>query len=324
MRRHPAFRSVRHLTRALASVLIASLAPLVVGAAPAAQAAPTRTWTVLAGSQSDDMALQGMSFLPANIYIDAGDTVRWTANSAEIHTVTFLAAGQSLGSLQPFDPAKPNELLRRGGSSYNGHSYYNSGILTTAPNSGLPAVKSYSLTFPRTGTYTYYCLVHGTAMKGTVHVRAAGTPYPYSQRDYNRQAREREDRILDDGMDLWQQARDDAGRHTVIAGADDGTAMVMRFVRATVVIRTGQRVTFVNNGMGAPHTVTFGKEPANPFAKVGNPRNFRGGQLNSGLLAPHSSFTVTFTKAGTFTYVCALHDYMGMVGKVVVRDPSGD
>jgi plastocyanin len=31
-------------------------------------------------------------------------------------------------------------------------------------------------------------------------------------------------------------------------------------------------------------------------------------------------FTVKFTAEGTFRYICALHDYMGMVGKVVVVD----
>jgi plastocyanin len=29
---------------------------------------------------------------------------------------------------------------------------------------------------------------------------------------------------------------------------------------------------------------------------------------------------VTFTKAGTYAYICALHDYLGMSGTVVVSD----
>ncbi|WP_272914150.1 plastocyanin/azurin family copper-binding protein [Arthrobacter sp. H-02-3] len=32
-----------------------------------------------------------------------------------------------------------------------------------------------------------------------------------------------------------------------------------------------------------------------------------------------SSFTVTFAQAGEFDYICALHDYMGMMGTVEVR-----
>jgi plastocyanin len=33
---------------------------------------------------------------------------------------------------------------------------------------------------------------------------------------------------------------------------------------------------------------------------------------------PGQTFTVTFKKAGTFPYICALHDEMGMVGTVKV------
>jgi hypothetical protein len=30
-------------------------------------------------------------------------------------------------------------------------------------------------------------------------------------------------------------------------------------------------------------------------------------------------FRVTFTHAGTYDYICALHDNLGMVGKVIVK-----
>jgi plastocyanin len=36
-------------------------------------------------------------------------------------------------------------------------------------------------------------------------------------------------------------------------------------------------------------------------------------------MEPGAKFVVTFAKAGTFHYICALHDGMGMVGKVVVK-----
>jgi len=68
-----------------------------------------------------------------------------------------------------------------------------------------------------------------------------------------------------------------------------------------------------------PHTVTFGPEKPNISAPYGDPRHFRGQQLNSGILLPGSSFTVTFTRAGTHHYLCALHDYLGMSGTVTVR-----
>ena len=57
----------------------------------------------------------------------------------------------------------------------------------------------------------------------------------------------------------------------------------------------------------------------NPFAPAGDPSNFTGGQLNSGIQEPGQSFTVTFNAPGTFNYICILHAYMGMVGTVVVE-----
>ncbi|MGN6744507.1 MAG: cupredoxin domain-containing protein [Amnibacterium sp.] len=274
------------------------------------------TWTVKVGNESQDHAIQGMAFLPKNIWIDQKDTIRWVANSAEIHTVAFLATGQKL---TPFNPGDPKQTGRVGGSWYDGHSYYNSGVLTTMADPLFPgSFTSYSLTFPKVGTYTYYCLVHGMAMVGTVHVRHQGAPYPYTQAQYDRYSGKQAWRILADGYRLWHETAEHATRYRVFEGADDGVAMVMRFIRPTVVVHVGQTVTFKNVGMAAPHTVTFGPEPANIFAPVGDPKHYHGGTLSSGIQTPGQWFSVTFTKAGTYSYICALHDMMGMVGKVIV------
>jgi len=61
-------------------------------------------------------------------------------------------------------------------------------------------------------------------------------------------------------------------------------------------------------------------EAADEFAAVGDPADFTGGDLSSGLMLPQSTFTVKFNKAGDFDYICALHDFMGMKGTVEVRD----
>ena len=90
------------------------------------------------------------------------------------------------------------------------------------------------------------------------------------------------------------------------------------WIRQTVHVKRGSNVTFVNNGMAAPHTVTFGVEQPNVFVPYGDPTHFAGQPLNSGILPPGGSFTVTFTKKGVYHYICALHDYLHMVGTVVV------
>jgi plastocyanin len=277
----------------------------------------TQTWTVQVGSESRDKAIQSMAYLPSEVFVNAGDTVNWSANSAEIHTVTLLAAGQTLESTQPFNPTDLLESAPQGGSVYDGTSYFNSGIMTNDPASGFPSVTHYSLSFPTPGDYTYYCLVHGMAMKGVVHVRAAGTPYPFTQAQYDRQSQKAERSLVVQGYLLAARTFTHASRRVVIAGADNGTVMVMRFISPVTVVRVGETVKFVNEGMGAPHTVTFGQE-GDPFVPIGTPTNYTGGQLNSGIMPPQSSFSVTFNRTGTFNYICALHDFMGMVGKVIV------
>jgi plastocyanin len=274
------------------------------------------TWNVLVGSESHDQSIQGMAFLPKNIYVDAGDTVNWKANSAEIHTVTFLATDHSLPM---FNPGDPTQLFQVGGDVYDGHSYYNSGVMTTAADSGFPAVTDYSLTFPTEGDFTYYCLVHGMMQMGMVHVGAANDPYPYTQAQYDRQAAVETHATVLDGNRLRADALRASDNHKVIEGADDNAAMVMQFLRPVVTIHVGESVTFENRNTATPHTVTFGEEPQNPFASVGDPTNFSGGQLSSGILEPGSGYKVTFNSAGTFDYICALHDFMGMVGKVIVE-----
>src|SRR5947208_7338121 len=48
-----------------------------------------RTWHVLVGGQSKDQAIQAEGYYPRVITIDAGDTVVWTLNTDEEHSVTF-------------------------------------------------------------------------------------------------------------------------------------------------------------------------------------------------------------------------------------------
>ena len=105
MTRQPQIHPARRLLRLFIACSAALVLPVAVsGAAAADGGRSARTWTVQVGSESSDQAIQGMAFLPDNIYVNAGDKVTWRANSAEIHTVTFLAEGQSLESTQPFDP----------------------------------------------------------------------------------------------------------------------------------------------------------------------------------------------------------------------------
>jgi len=322
-RRHlMVIQALPHRARLLVAALCAVLMPMAFSTTASASPHPyvhshPRTWQVAVGQETPNAAIQGMAFLPGTVWINQGDKINWTARAGEIHTVTFLATGQPL---LPFNPGDPTQLFPQGGPSYDGVSYYNSGVMTNKTTSGFPAQTTYQLRFDTSGDFTYYCLVHGQMMKGTVHVRPAGTHYPFTQKQYDHQAAVQTASILRDGARLWAETRQNATRHLVFVGADDGTAMVMRFIKDNVTIRVGSSITFVNSGMAAPHTVTFGPEQPNIFVPYGDPTNFTGQQLNSGIMLPGSSFTVTFTKAGTYHFICGLHDYLGMVGTVKVKN----
>ncbi|GAC1634280.1 MAG: hypothetical protein NVS9B14_10160 [Candidatus Acidiferrum sp.] len=91
-----------------------------------------------------------------------------------------------------------------------------------------------------------------------------------------------------------------------------------------------------------PHTITFGVEPQNPVPPVNTTLDSDGAlhrTINSSADSVHSGliraspqdqlflpmtpigvtrFRVTFTHAGVFPYICALHDGLGMKGKITV------
>lgn len=286
-----------------------------------AQAATPTTWTVTVGSESPNHMIQGMNYGPSDIYINVGDAVHWVADSMEPHTVSFIDDAHPMA---PFSPAigymverTPEEAISAPGE------FRSSGIIGTMSDDILPPARgSYDLTFAGVGDYTYYCYIHGTAMKANVHVRAAGTPYPHTQQWYNVQTSKARAAVIRDGQHLWTGMRTAADAHHVYVGASDMTAMVMAFTRSHTTIRVGESVTFdlSKNSPDTPHTVTFLPEPKSPFfVPVGDPAHYAGGTLNSGVLTSASGpYTVTFTEAGTYDYVCMLHDTMGMVGSVTV------
>jgi plastocyanin len=82
------------------------------------------------------------------------------------------------------------------------------------------------------------------------------------------------------------------------AGDPGDTISDFKFSPATITIHVGDTITWTNNGP-APHTATA------------NDHSFDTGTLNKGQSASH-----TFTTAGTFAYICAIHPFMH--GTVVV------
>jgi plastocyanin len=291
-------------------------------------------WDVDAGGQQADQALQALDFFDENITIDAGDSVTWNTDpaNAEPHTVTFLGP-----VTKPPAPGNPLNANPAGGSSYDGTVFTNSGFLAMGA--------TYTLTFPKAGTYAYLCLLHQPVMTGIVTVQPAGTKYPHSRSFYLNEGRMALDQTLQNAKNsvaLFPYAN--GGTH-LAAGIAPGLAMgppsnatVLRFIDSTtfapttshtsvLTVALGSTLTWTNLTLNEPHTVTFVPQgqpvPGNPFSPPTGPpsgQTYDGTALvNSGVLAPGQSFSLTFTKRGVYTYRCLFHDASGMIDTVVVN-----
>jgi plastocyanin len=82
-----------------------------------------------------------------------------------------------------------------------------------------------------------------------------------------------------------------------------GTSQGLNYVPASVTVAKGGSVTWKNNDP-VPHTVTATSWPSSAS------------RFDSGNMNPNATYTVTFTVAGTYNYVCTYHPWMH--GTVIV------
>ena len=295
-------------------------------------------WNARVGAQSNDQGIQALAFLPNEIWIHAGDRIKWTFEADDIHTVTFLKADQTR---PPFDVGCP-------GFSTDPATYDGSTCVTTPP---MVKGQTFTVIFPVAGNFKLVCLVHEN-MTAVVHVFDLAETLPHDQAFYNEQAASQRNELLSD-------ARNDAhGIHAlpnsgqgVTAGTGEVTAKaggsstvsVVRFSKDNMQIHAGQTVEWDNQDPVTPHTITFGPEPEDLFDPspdvTVDPDGARHAIIDSTSDSTHSGFIfaapqerlglaqaplgvtrfrVTFPNAGTFPYICALHDFLGMTGQVTV------
>jgi plastocyanin len=307
-------------------------------------------WSATVGVQSNDLGRQGLAFLPNEIWIHAGDSITWTFVVNEIHTVTFLADGEALAR-PPFQAvtASPD------GSSFDNTATVTTGALARGIP-GTPPV-TFTVNFPTPGNYKQVCLVHNN-MTGVVHVLAAGAPLPHDQAFYNSEAADQARNLLSDqdGGSVSAcggcPAANALVARVVAAGTGeisatpggDQTLSVMRFLSDNIQIRVNDIVEWTNQSPVEPHTVTFGTEPTGdptiPINVSLDPDGARSATVSSPNDNVHSGFIVAslqdqqgqpqtplgvtrfrvkFTSPGVFSYICVLHDTLGMKGTVTVH-----
>jgi len=330
-------RCKRHVF--LAAFAVIGLAGLALPCTLGAQ----QVWRATVGAQNKDMSEQVIAFLPNELWIHAGDSITWTSASGDIHTISFLIAGQPLTDFTVGCP----------GFSPSGASFDGSTCVTAPP---LAAGQSFSVKFPSAGNYKLICLVH-THMSGVIHVLAASATLPHDQKFYDDQAASQQKNLLkdagegNDAMAHMLSARVIPGKNRVAAGLGEmsttgagfQSVSLVRFLGANVEIHVGDTVEWNNLDPAMPHTITFGTPPDNPGPPSANVSvdadgalhatiNFVGENVHSGILVPPPQnqpdvpvsgpggtvFRVTFTNPGTYDYVCVLHDDLGMQGQVIV------
>lgn len=302
---------------------------------------------VVAGAQSHDAGRQALAFLPNELWVHVNDSITWTFPTPEIHTVTFLKQDAVPQQVRPPRPGLPGggcPETTPDGSSFDGST------CVTSPE--LVDGATYTVTFPTAGNFKFVCLVHSN-QTGAVHVIPLSETLPYDQAFYDSEAHRQRAELLADGSRLegrgiatarFFENEVAAGIGEIVAtGGGSHTMSVMRFLRGKIVVHVGDTVEWTNLDPVTPHTVTFGTEPAVPQvpspdvtldpdgarrAVLGTP----GDSTNSGLIVASpqdrgglaqaplglTHFRVTFTSPGTFTYICALHDELGMIGSVAV------
>ena len=128
-----------------------------------------KEWLATVGAESPDRGSQALAFLPNEIWIHAGDSIRWTFQTHERHTLTFLKPGQTrppgFGPIFGIVVGCPG--VTPDGSSFDGSACVTSDVLLL--NENTPTPPTYSVTFPSAGNFKFVCLIHAD-MTGVVHV----------------------------------------------------------------------------------------------------------------------------------------------------------
>ncbi|MEO6913945.1 MAG: plastocyanin/azurin family copper-binding protein [Candidatus Baltobacteraceae bacterium] len=283
-----------------------------------------QTWQVGAGGSAQAEALQALDFYPNAITINEGDAISWTDTAAEPHTISIPPAGQAPPPGPPQPPVGPG--------SFDGTTYVSSGFMRT----GVP----FTVIFTKAGTYKYYCLIHQPEMIGTITVQPSGSARPKTQADYTSEGQA--DLTVDIGAANASIATfpyASGGPHLALgiapglATGPPSQSTVMRFLNAPQLgtqplhstVAVGGTLTWTNQSNNSPHTVSFpiaGQTPAPgpPDIPAAGGSTYDGTVFtNSGVIPPGQSYSLTFTKAGTYTYYCLFHSGEGMIGTVTVQ-----
>jgi plastocyanin len=334
------------------ALAVASLG--IVAPVPASAASPTN-WQIQVGPDLPGTYIGLNRFYPNDITVHPGDTVEF--DWLGFHTATFNPP-PNLSIADYFGPPI-------GGSTLDTPTTFVSGVPQFSgppgPGSGPPApfVMTVGSNLP-VGTYHYTCRLH-QFMGGVIRVTTGALPSTNTENQTLASTQIAADTAQAHALDakLTSQAAEEEGE--AIVGAGDRVVELVNFYPSQITIRAGEELTFTQEDLHEPHTVTFGAVAGNPQdfsfgvfpSGPGNPNAFNGtSALNSGFLFHQSQydywnlkaspianavarteFDVSFTTPGKYNFYCILHGgydpatgaVFGMSGTVtVLAKANGD
>jgi len=320
------------------------------------QAVRAQSWQATAGAQSPDKGVQALAFLPNEIWIHAGENITWTFPADEPHTVTFLKPGQVRPTYTAGCPDATADGSAFDGSACVNSGRV--GIAGTTYTVTFPSPGNYKLVCLVHANMTGMVHVLSPAaplphdQDFYNRQAASGQRDLLSDRDGGLGRKFGENAPHDAGGASAQ-----VHNHEIVTGIGElvsttgglQSVSLMRFMQPSITIHAGQTVEWASSDVSG-HTITFGQEPPNvtpetppsaspnvllfsdsdgarhavitsPADSVHSGRIAPAPQERTGLAqAPPSvtRFRVTFTSSGTYPYICAFHDELGMTGEVIV------
>jgi plastocyanin len=228
--------------------------------------------------------------------INEGDTLSWQFLTLKLHTVTQCSDATYI-------------------TCNNGGGRFDSDIANV--NSS-----PFEHTFNTAGTYYYICILHPTRMWGTVIVNAPDTPTPTETNTPTATHTAPPGTTNTPAPTSTKTPTPTATSTATYTWTPTATATFEPtdnpvtmdnyfFAPKHLTVHVGDSVTW-QNPTGMPHTST---------ADDG-----QGVSWDSGIIGSGGTFSLTFTKTGTFAYRCTLHAGLGQTGTVTVLDgptPTG-
>ena len=287
------------------------------------------------------------TYFPSEIKVRPGDTIAYENRSSnDIHTVTFginddrsnqpltvTPEGQAnkyvFGPCFSVTPVQREVITCQGDGTppeWSGKGWWNSGVImpTSLPPEAGPKKTSVKLGADiARGSFRMVCLLHPNMSQvltvvGSDAERQSPAQVAAADRELGDYVKQAASIVVPN-----REAATD-----VVAGWSNKLIAVNRFSPETISVKVGQTVRWKTASEWMPHTVSFQPPFQSPAEKnallptgVKSGGTFAGGVSHSGIFGPPpdgktTTFSLSFTKAGKYPYLCLLHP--GMAGTVEV------